>query len=78
MRNQNTVLEKMLDAISNTGDAMFRYYFQTEMLKNSILERQEREKLKEEIIQEVVSRVSVIIDEEAIKQLDEMLRNLGK
>ena len=57
---------------------MFRYYFQTEMLKNSILERQEREKLKEEIIQEVVSRVSVIIDEEAIKQLDEMLRNLGK
>lgn len=78
MRNQNTVLEKMLDTISNTGDAMFRYYFQTEMLKNAILERQEREKLKEEIIQEVVSRVSVIIDEEAIKQLDEMLRNLGK
>ena len=78
MRNQQTMFEKMLDAMSNTGDIMLRYYFQTEMLKNSILERQEREKLKEEIIQEVVSRVSVIIDEEAIKQLDEMLRNLGK
>ena len=44
------MFEKMLDAMSNTGDIMLRYYFQTEMFKNSIFERQEREKMKEEII----------------------------
>lgn len=77
MRRQNTMFEKMLDAMGNTADIMLRYQYQKEMFKDSLLERQEREKLKEEIIQEVVSRVSVIIDEEAIRQLDEMLRNLG-
>ena len=71
------MFEKMLDAMGNTADIMLRYQYQKEMFKDSLLERQEREKLKEEIIQEVVSRVSVVIDEQAIKQLDEMLRNLG-
>lgn len=78
MRNQQTMFEKMLDAMSNTGDIMLRYYFQTEMFKNSIFERQEREKMKEEIIQEVLARISIRLEDEAIKQLDEMLRNLGK
>ncbi len=71
------MFEKMLDAMGNTADIMLRYQYQKEMFKDSLLDRQEREKLKEEIIQEVVSHVSVIIDDEAIKQLDEMLRNLG-
>ena len=64
--------------MENTGDVMLRYQFQKEMFKNSIFERQEREKLKQEIINEIMQRISVVIDEQAIKQLDEMLRNLGK
>ena len=72
------MFERMLEAMGNTADVMLRYQYQKDMFKESLLDRQEREKLKEEIIQEVVSRVSVVIDEQAIKQLDEMLRNLGK
>lgn len=78
MRRQSTMFERMLEAMGNTADVMLRYQYQKDMFKESLLDRQEREKLKEEIIQEVVSRVSVVIDEQAIKQLDEMLRNLGK
>lgn len=78
MRRQDTMFERMLEAMGNTADVMLRYQYQKDMFKESLLDRQEREKLKEEIIQEVVSRVSVVIDEQAIKQLDEMLRNLGK
>lgn len=77
MRRQETMFERMLEAMGNTADVMLRYQYQKEMFKDSLLDRQEREKLKEEIIQEVVSHVSVVIDEQAIKQLDEMLRNLG-
>ena len=77
MRRQETTFERMLEAMENTADVMLRYQYQKEMFKDSLLDRQEREKLKEEIIQEVVSHVSVVIDEQAIKQLDEMLRNLG-
>ena len=77
MRRQDTMFERMLEAMGNTADIMLRYQYQKDMFKESLLDRQEREKLKEEIIQEVVSRVSVVIDEQAIKQLAEMLRNLG-
>ena len=77
MHRQNSMFEKMLEAMGNTADVMLRYQYQKEMFKNSLLDRQEREKLKEEIIQDVLAHVSVVIDEEAIKQLDEMLRNLG-
>ena len=78
MRNQDSMFELMLKAMENTGDIMLRYQFQKEMMKNSFLDRQEREKLKEEILQEVLARISIVLEDEAIKKLDEMLRNLGK
>ena len=77
MHKQTSMFEKMLEAMGNTADIMLRYLYQKEMFKNSLLDRQEREKLKEEIIQEVLALVSVVIDEQAITQLAEMLRNLG-
>lgn len=78
MRHQNSMFDLMLKAMENTGDIMLRYQFQKEMMKNSFLDRQEREKLKEEIVQEVLARISIVLEDEAIKKLDEMLRNLGK
>ena len=76
MRNQPSMLELMLKALENTGDIMLRYQYQKDMMKNSFLERQEREKFKEEIVQEVLSRVSIVLEDEAIKQLRDMLNNL--
>ena len=78
MRNQDSMFELMLKAMENTGDIMLRYQFQMEMMKNSFLDRQEREKLKEEIVQEVLARISIVLEDEAIKELDKMLRNLGR
>ena len=78
MRHQNSMFDLMLKAMENTGDIMLRYQFQKEMMKNSFLDRQEREKLKEEIVQEVLARISVVLEDEAIKELEKMLRNLGR
>ena len=78
MRNQDSMFDLMLKAMENTGDIMLRYQFQKEMMKNSFLDRQEREKLKEEIVQEVLARISVVLEDEAIKELEKMLRNLGR
>ena len=47
-------------------------------MKDDILNREERERLKTEIVQEIMSRISIQLDEQALKQLSEMLRNLGK
>ena len=77
MRNQNSMLELMLKALENTGDIMLRYQFQKEMMKNSFLDRQEREKFKEEIVQEVLARISIVLEDEALKQLRDMLNGLA-
>lgn len=76
MRKQDSMLELMLKALENTGDIMLRYQFQKEMMKNSFLERQEREKFKEEIVQEVLARISIVLEDEALKQLRDMLSGL--
>ena len=76
MRNQNTMLDLMLKALENTGDIMLRFQFQKEMMKNSFLDRQECEKLKQEIIQEVLARISIVLEDDAIKQLRDILNNL--
>lgn len=77
MRKQDSMLELMLKALENTGDIMLRYQFQKEMMKNSFLDRQEREKFKEEIVQEVLARISIVLEDEALKQLRDMLNGLA-
>lgn len=72
------MFERFLDSVEKTGDITLRYYFQKEMMKNDILNREEREKLKAEIIDEIMPRIGVKLNDEALKQLSEMLRNLGK
>ena len=78
MRKQQDLFNLMLNAFENTGNIMLRYQFQKEMFLNSLFERQQREKLKAEIEQDIMSRISATIDDAAIKQLHEMLKNLGK
>ena len=72
------MVERFLDSVEKSADITLRYYFQKEMMMNDILNRQERERLKEEIIHDVMSRISIQLDEQALKQLSEMLKNLGK
>lgn len=78
MKRQSSMFERFLDSVERTGDITLRYYFQKEMMMNDILDRQQREKLKEEIIAEIMPRISVKLNEEALYQLDELLRNLGR
>lgn len=77
MRKQISMYERFLQAAEKTGDITLRYYFQKEMIKTSLLDRYEREKLKAEIANEVMSCISIKLENEAIMQLEDMLRNLG-
>ena len=78
MRKQISMYERFLQAAEKTGDITLRYYFQKEMIKTSLIDRYEREKLKAEIAEEIMSRISITLDEQAIMQLNEMLKNLGR
>ena len=53
------------------------YQIQKDMKKQELFERQEREKLKNEICEAVLSRIQVNLEVEAIAQLREMIKDLG-
>lgn len=78
MYRQKSTFDRMVDAMGKTGDVMLRYYYQKKDFMDSIYARKEREQLVEEITNEVLSRISIRLETEALKELEEMLRNLGK
>ena len=78
---------------SRRDEDMFRYFIsgldkkmQAELslmfARNSIMEREEyrreMEQMKREITEDVLSRISIRLEDEALKQLRDMLNDLGK
>ena len=72
------MLEQMARVFGKSADAALRYQFQTNMMKQRLLDREERERLIEEVCAEVLSRISIQIKAEAIDQLRDMLNGLGR
>lgn len=52
---------------------MLRYYFQKEMMKQQLSEAE-----LDRIADKVLSRISIRLEDKAIKQLRDMLNNLGQ
>jgi hypothetical protein len=61
---------------------MLRWQYQKDMMKQSILDRQERERLIEDVADRVLSRISITVDAEdvinAIEDIQSRLDRLGK
>ena len=76
MKN-TSMFDRYLQALENTGDIMLRYYFQKNMMKQSLFERQEREELINEIALRVLSRISATVDaEEVFNEIDELNKKI--
>ena len=79
---QKSMLERYLLAMQNTGDIMLRWQYQKDMMKQSILDRQERERLIEDVADRVLARISITVDAEdvinAIEDIQSRLDRLGK
>ena len=61
---------------------MLRWQYQKDMMKQSILDRQERERLIEDVADRVLARISITVDAEdvinAIEDIQSRLDRLGK
>ena len=81
MRNKS-MFERYVEAMQNTGDIMLRWQYQKDMMKQSILDRQERERLIEDVADRVLARISITVDAEdvinAIEDIQSRLDRLGK
>lgn len=81
MRNKS-MFERYVEAMQNTGDIMLRWQYQKDMMKQSILDRQERERLIEDVADRVLARISITVDAEdvinSIEDIQSRLDRLGK
>lgn len=74
--------DRFIDAMQKTGDITLRYYYQKQMIKDSLLSAEERKKLIDEVADQVISRISLTADvtdiinsiEEIRKKLDELFK----
>ena len=60
------------------NDLQTRYNYQTEKIRKEMYERIERENFKNEIINEIMSKIDVLLETKAIDKLNDMINKLGK
>ena len=76
---QKSLMERMLQAAQNTGDATLNWYYQKQMMMDSLLEKREREQLVNDVAHEVLSRLSATVDvSDIVDDIDELRRALEK
>ena len=72
-------MERMLQAAQNTGDATLNWYYQKQMMLDSLLEKHEREQLVNDVAHEVLSHLSATVDvSDMVDDIDELRRALEK
>ena len=82
MRNPKGAFERYLEAIQKTGDAVLTWQYQKEMMKQSLLDKEEREALVNEITAKVISNIKATVDiSEVLMEIEELrkaIESLGK
>ena len=77
MKNTDFVTH-FFDGLDAKGQAYLNYYFTREMMQEQFLRRTEREKVKNEIAEDVMSRIHIRLEDEALKELRDLLNDLGR
>lgn len=72
--NQKSVFERFLEAMQKTGDYMLAWEFQKKMMKDRLLRDEELDRIAEKVL----SRIHIQLEDDALKQLAEMLNNLRR
>ena len=70
---QKSMLERYLLDMQNTGDIMLRWQYQKDMMKARLLDDAEIDRIAERVL----SRIHIRLEDEALKDLRDMLNNLG-
>lgn len=69
----------MLQAAQNTGDATLNWYYQRQMMLDSLQEKRERDQLVKDVAHEVLSHLSATVDvSEIIKEIEDLKRELDQ
>lgn len=69
---QKSMLERYLLAMQNTGDIMLRWQYQKDMMKARLLEDAEIDRIAERVL----SRIHIRLEDEALKDLRDLLNEI--
>lgn len=75
MKNNN-IFNHFIEGLEAKSQAYLNYYFTKEVMKEQFIRRAEIEKLKNEITEDVLSRVHIRLEAEALKELRDLLNGL--
>lgn len=73
MRDNKSWFERYLEAMQRTGDTMLAWQYQKDMMKASLLDNRDLDRIADKVL----SRVRIRIETEAIEQLRDMLNEIG-
>ena len=73
---EKSMFERWLEATTKTGDIMFQYQFQKDMMKNKLLSDKEIDAIADRVIQRLNIKVDASEIIAAIDDLNDRLNNL--
>lgn len=76
--NNKSFFEHFIGGLDDKAQAYLNLYFTKELMKDQFIRRAEIEKLKNEITEEVLSRVRIRLEAEALKELRDLLNSLDR
>ena len=69
---QKSMFERYLLAMQNTGDIMLRWQYQKDMMKARLLDDDEIDRIAERVL----SRIHIRLEDEALKDLRDLLNEI--
>lgn len=81
MRNKNDLFNYTLRELEKKGQHELAMYFQRQLFLGQAIQKQEMERMKQEIVEEVLARLSIMFETgtalNEIKSLNNALNSLG-
>lgn len=76
--HNNDFFNYLTKGLDNKIQAQLNYMYSRARMADELNHRREMEQMKKEITEDVMSRINIRLEDEALKKLQDMLNNLGK
>lgn len=74
---QNLMFDGFFNGLEKTAQTTLSYYLKKDLILQDIAKSKEIQKMKEEIINEVLNRISISVDNKVRQTLDELFKEFN-
>ena len=77
-RNDDSIFNHLISGLDSKLQAQLSYMYAHNRIQEEFMRRKEMEQMKQEIINEVLSRITIRLEDEALLKLRDLLNGLGQ